>query len=133
MGSLEPSLREAYCVAGGDNHVIQNSDVDESQRLADPSGDLFIRMARLRDAARMIVRQDGGSGVVAEGFFDDLPVIDGCPVDSSAEENFAGNQTVPVINKDQGEYFILEHRQAGSQEICRKFRRGEYRTFPDAA
>lgn len=62
----QSSLGEAGDVAASDDQVIKHADVDERQRLAQALRDEFVRLARLRDAARVVVAQDHRGGVPGE-------------------------------------------------------------------
>jgi hypothetical protein len=54
-------------------------------------------------AAGVVVRQDHGSRVVAQGFLYDFARMDRCAVDGAAEQVLAGDQSVAGVEVDERE------------------------------
>ena len=77
LAHSQPSaLGKGDCAIAGNDKMIEHANVDERQRLDLLERDVAIRFARLRDAGRVIVREDHGRRAQAERFLDDLPRID---------------------------------------------------------
>src|ERR1700751_1841363 len=76
--------REAHAIA--DDKVIEHADVDQRQRLFQPSRDELVRLARLEHARGVVVREDHRGGVVSERLAQHLPWMDAGAIDGAAEQ-----------------------------------------------
>lgn len=105
--------------------MIQNPDIDECKSFLQSLSDELIRLARLRDAGRMIVREDDCRGVVGERLAHHFARMHARPVDGAAEELFEGDQPMTVVEVQAAEHFVGPIAQMRGQEGARSIRRDQ--------
>src|SRR5450755_2090888 len=76
FASEKSSLRERQRLIAGDDEVVQNAYLDQTQRLFQALGKELVRAARLCDPRWVIVREDHRCGIVCERDLYDLAWID---------------------------------------------------------
>jgi hypothetical protein len=77
--------------------VVEEPDVDEPERLLDSLSDELVRLARLGNARRMVVRDDDCRGVTLQRELDDLARMDARAVDRSAKQLLELDQAMPFV------------------------------------
>jgi hypothetical protein len=78
--------------------VIEDSNVDKGEGVLDALGDELVGLGGFGDsAARVVVCQDDGGGVVLERLLDDFARMYRCAVDGAAEEVLAGDQAMAGV------------------------------------
>lgn len=102
----QSAIREGY---GGfaDDQVIQDPDIDKSQRFFQAVSDVDVVAGRFGDTARMVVGEDHGSGVMGESVFNHLAGVNSGPVYGAPEQLGVSDCTVPVIEPEDGEDFVV--------------------------
>ena len=99
--SLEQAaLSERQCLSRSDHQVIKRSDVDKRERIAQSARDELVGLARFRHTARVVVREDHRSRVVAQRALHDLARMNACAVDGACEQDVACDQTVPIVERE---------------------------------
>lgn len=101
-----------------DDQVVEDSDVEEAQRLLQALGDLAVGVAGLRVPARVVVEEDDGDGVEVEGALGDDSVVDFACVCGAAEEMLGGQDVVLGVEEDDAEDFVRQVGAAGNQVIA---------------
>jgi len=86
---------EAHPIA--DDEMIEDTHVEECERLLQPPRDELIRLARLEDSRGVVVGEDHGGGIVAQGLPQHLARVDAGAIDGAAEELLERNETVAVV------------------------------------
>ncbi|KPK10672.1 MAG: hypothetical protein AMJ68_08350, partial [Acidithiobacillales bacterium SG8_45] len=105
MGSLsvrfrlldQPTLGERGDIAVPHHQVVQHPYIDEAERLLQAPRKGLVCMTELGNATGMIVHQDHGCGVMAQGLFDYLPRVDRGTIDSALKQLFETKHPVPGI------------------------------------
>ncbi len=90
-------LNEREAAAVSHDEVIQNADVDQSESIPEPLRDDLVRLARLEDAGRVVMRKDERRGVVEQRLAHDFPGMHDGAVEGAAEELLESDQAVPGI------------------------------------
>ena|SRR5947199_9870991 len=72
LTSQEAPLRKRHHAIARDHEVIKGAYVDKCKRLLKRLSQQFVRARGLRNARRMVMREDDRGGVVSERCFDDL-------------------------------------------------------------
>lgn len=102
--------------------MIEEPDIDQVQGGLQPLRDAFIGLAGFGDARRVIVGKNDRRGIDGQGFLDDLPRVNGCPVYRAPEQLFETEDPMPVVQIKTAEQLVAEMSQTGLQEslgICR--------------
>src|SRR6202035_3914515 len=110
-----------------DHKVIEQADVQQRQRLAQPPRQKLIRLGWFSDEARMVVRNEHPARAVPERARDDLARVDPRAVDGPGKEDLARNDPVPSVNRNYHEKLSLLTGQQRDQVLahqmrCRKLR-----------
>lgn len=98
-----------------DDQVVEDSDVEEAQRLLQALGDLAVGVAGLRVPARVVVEEDDGDGVEVEGALGDDSGMDFAAVDGAAEEMLGCQDVVLIVEEDDPENLVAQMCAAGGQ------------------
>ena len=85
MRSDKSTFRERHAHAVADDDVVEQTDVDQRERLLDPHRDEFVGLAGLGDAGGMIVRHDERRRIALQSAFDDFSGVHTGTVDRAAE------------------------------------------------
>src|SRR5436190_20386115 len=72
----EPPLGERQALVSRDDEMVQHLDFDQRQRFLQLPGQELVGPARLRDASRMVVREEYSRRVRGERRFHDLARVD---------------------------------------------------------
>jgi hypothetical protein len=95
-GSQEPFFRQADGLTAGDDDVIQDTDVDQTQGVLQSLRDEF-RLRWFCYPARVRVGQDHGRGVLLQGLLYDLTWVNRRSVDRALEHFLIADEPVPLI------------------------------------
>lgn len=98
-----------------DDQVVNDSDVEEAQRLLQALGDLAVGLARLRVPARVVVEEDDGGSVEVQGALGDDSAVDFTAVDGPGEQVLGRNDVVLGVKEDDAEDFVKQMGAAGDQ------------------
>ena len=74
--SEQSALREGDGLIAGDDEMVEHLDLDQRERLLQVARQELVRLARLRHARRMVVREDHRRRVDAQRRLDDLARVD---------------------------------------------------------
>src|SRR5580698_7722215 len=96
--------REAAVV--GHDEVIEHTDVDQLQRLAQAARDELIGMAGLGDSGGVVVREDDGGRVAGECLLHHLARMHAGAVDGAAKQFLESDQPVPVVQVQTAEQLV---------------------------
>jgi hypothetical protein len=80
--------------------VVQDTHIDQPQRLFETSSDELISLGRFGYAARVRVRQDHSRRVLFERFLDDLSRMNRCAIDCAPEHFEVTDDTMPFVEED---------------------------------
>src|SRR5207244_3772757 len=72
----QSTLRERDGLIAGDDEVVEHLDLDQRERFLKIARQQLVGLARLRDARRMVVREDHRRRVDAQRRLDDLARVD---------------------------------------------------------
>ena len=77
--------------------MVQDTDIDQPQRLFETSSDELISLGRLCYTARVRVREDHSRRVLFERFLDDLSRMNRRTIDSPPEHFEVTDDTMPFV------------------------------------
>src|SRR6516162_1729512 len=80
--------------------MIDDPNVHQRQRIAQAPGNKFIRLTRLGDAGRMVVREYQRRRAPLERAFHHLARIHARAIDRAAEQLLKPEQAVPVVEEE---------------------------------
>lgn len=123
----EPPFGEREAGAITHDEVIEDPDVEQRQRIAQSPGDELVRLARLGDSRRMVVRKDHRRRVVRECLPHDFARMHAGAVDRAAEELVEGDQAMAVVEVQAAEHLVRPVAQLGDEELGRVARRIQHR------
>lgn len=98
--------------------MVEQSQLDQLQRLLQASGDSAVGGARRRVSRRVVVADDDSGGVVAQRSTDDFAGMDFSPVNGAPEHRLHGDDAVAGVEEDHVEFFVVEVCQAHPQEVA---------------
>lgn len=98
-----------------DNQVVEDSDIEEAQRLLQPLRHLAVGVAWFRISARMVVEEDDGGSVEVQGALGNDSAVDFAAVDGAVEEVLGRQDVVLGIQEDDAEDFVRQVGAAGDQ------------------
>lgn len=98
-----------------DDQVVEDSDIEQRQRLLQAFGDLPVSFAGLRVPARVVVEEDDGNGVERQRALGDDSGMDFAAVDCAAEEVFGCQDAVFGVEEDDAEDFVRQVGAAGDK------------------
>jgi hypothetical protein len=101
--------------AAADDQMVEEPDIDQGQCLGDPLSDIAVGLARLAVAGWVVVAQNHGSRVESQGLLHDLARIDGCAVDSAAEQGFVPDHAMPRVEVQAREYLVRQVGEPGTE------------------
>lgn len=101
-----------------DYQMVENSHVQERQRLLQAFGDLAVCFARLRVPARVIVEEDDGDGVELQGALGNDSRVNVAAVDGAGEQVLGRNDVVLVVEEDGAENLVRQVSAAGHQVVA---------------
>ena len=83
------------------DEVVERADVDQRERLLERRGQKLVRARGLRDAARMVVREDDAGRVVRERRLDDFARVDAGLRERAAKELARGDQPILAVEEQR--------------------------------
>jgi transposase len=101
-----------------DHHVVQNPNVNQSERLFQRARKQFIRPRRLGDAAGVAVRKDHCRAVLRECPLHNFSRVHRRLVERSAEYFFARNETILGVKIQHGEALVLPSAEKQTQVVA---------------
>jgi len=104
-GSEQSTLSERHNLIG-DDHVVQDAHVHQSERVLETTCDGFIGTRGLRYARGMIVRQDYSCGIVVQDTPHDLPRMNAGTVYGPAKKFLEGHYPMPIIEEQAGKDLV---------------------------
>jgi hypothetical protein len=111
------SFRERNHCMFGDHHVVQNPDINHSERLFECARQEFIRPRRLCDAAGMAVRKDHSRTVLVECPLHNFSRVHRGLVERSSEKFLACNETILRVEVQHGKTFVLPSAEKQPQIV----------------
>src|SRR5688572_19113199 len=118
-GSDEPFFRERNAAAVADDEVVEEPNLDEGEGVPQPRRDDFVGLARLGDAARMVVGENHGRGISRERLLDYLARMHARAVHGSAKQLLASRQPVAAVEEEAAEHLVLEVAKARDEIVAR--------------
>ena len=79
-----PSFREGDGIGVADDHVVENTDIDQGQGLLEPVGDLAVSRRRFRRSGWVVVGEYDRRRIMMESADDDFPDVDGAGAAAAA-------------------------------------------------
>lgn len=101
-----------------DDQVVEDSDIEQRQRLLQAFGDLAVGVARLRVPARVVVEEDDGDGVELQGTLGNDSRVNVAAVDGAGEQVLGRNDVVLVVEEDGAENLVRQVSAAGHQVVA---------------
>src|SRR5690606_16553823 len=99
-----------------DDEVIEHSYVHQRQRVPQPPGDRLVRMARLGDPRRVVVKEDDRGCIELEGTLYDDTWMNRGAVDGALEHLHHLDDPVPIVEEQRTEHFVLAVDELQSKE-----------------
>src|SRR5882724_3446560 len=128
-GLQPPGLGEGVLGAGADDEVVEDSNVDERERLLEAPGDELVGLAGLGDSRRsVIVKEDHGGGVGLDDDARDLTRIHRGVVDRAAEENLGANQATAAVEQQEAEDLVRQRADLMAQILASELGASEDRS-----
>jgi hypothetical protein len=106
--------------------MIEQSHVDQRERVAQLCGHDAIRGAWIRDAARVVVRDDDGGRVVTHGGAHHFARVNACTVDRAGEHPIDRDHAVLGIKPNRVEFLVVEVGETRAQELLRRAWAGDF-------
>src|SRR5689334_648019 len=109
---------EGEDAVGGDDEVVADADVDETEGVAEAACDALVGRAGLCDTRGVVVEEDDGGSVMGQGGLDDFAGINGGAVESAAEEILDGDEAVTDIEVEDAEDLVVEVGDMEGEEVA---------------
>src|SRR5688500_3190921 len=109
---------EGQAAVVADDEMVEHTNVHERERVAQTARDELIGLARLRDARRVVVREDERRGVVLQRLAHDLARMNAGTVDGAAKHLFEMNEPVAVVEMQATEHFVGPIAQLSGEELA---------------
>ena len=100
------------------DEMVEDAHVNQRQGVAEPGGNQFICLRRLRDSAGVVVGEYHCGGVAGQGFLDDLARVDAGAVHGAAEEWRELDDAVAVVEEEDREDFVLKWCELVAQVVA---------------
>ena len=91
--------------------MIQDADIDQRQGIAQPVGQLAVGLARLGDAAGVIVGEDHSGRMMTQGTPYDLTGVDRGAVERALADALEGQYTMLGVEQQRGKHLVMEIAQ----------------------
>lgn len=97
--------------------MIEGPHLYDIEGFLDPRGDGLVRLTGFGIARRVVMAQDAGGGVVAQGGLDDFAGMDARAVDGAPKQLLKGQDPVFVVQPEHGEDFMLQRAEPQPKEF----------------
>ena len=114
------------------HEVVQQPDIQQGQRIFQPSRDGLVRQARFTHARWVIVRRDKRGGAVPQGLLGHHPWVDGGAVDGAVEQFLVRDDAMAGVQEQAGEHFVRVITQHGFQVLLGQVGTLEGTAAPDS-
>ena len=125
-GLDQPPLGEAHDGRAAHDEVVEHADLHHGQRVAQSRGDQLVGLARLRDPARVVVREDHRGGVELQRPLHDLAGMHRGAVDGAQEHLLDGDQPVAAVEEETAEHLALLPRVVDGEVLAHGARAGQH-------
>lgn len=103
-------------LAGADDEMVEQPDIDELERRFEPARDAFVSLRGLRDARRVVVRENHSCRIDGQRLLDDLARIDAGSVYGAAKHLVELKYAMAVVQEQAAEYLVAKMPEPGLQE-----------------
>lgn len=114
----QAALRERERLVAGDDEVIEYFDLNERERFGQAAREQLVGLARLRHARGMVVGEDHGGRISAQGGFDDFTRVDAGLGQRAAEQFLGRDHTVLRVEEQRDEYLVLAGADREAQVVA---------------
>jgi len=111
--------------------MIEHPHVDQRQGAFQGLGEELVGVARLGDAAGVVVGEDDRGGIVVQGALDDFAGVHAGLGEGAAKQFFAGDDAVLRVEKETEENFMAQAGEVQAQIVAHQFRRDQSVAFGD--
>lgn len=124
-GLHPPPCRHAGVGKATEHQVVEDSDVQQCERLLQPHRDRPVGGTWLRVPGRVVVEEHQGRGVVMQRALGDDPRVDFAGIDGAGEQVLGGDDPVLRVQEDDAEDFMRQSCASRLQVGCGCVRAGE--------
>jgi len=104
--SEQATFDERHTLARRNHEVVKHAHVNQRERLFEPTGDGFVRMARFDNTRRMVVKKNHRCRVCLHGLLHDDARMNRSAIDSALKQLTYRDNPMPVIEKQTPEHFV---------------------------
>lgn len=117
LAALDQAPAGHACDRLTDHEMIKQSNVHQFEGRLQSAGDSLVSLTRLRDAGRVVMRQDHGGCIDRQRLLDHFSRVDAGPVNRATEQLLERDDPVPVVEIDAAEQLVFEASERDLQVV----------------